>query len=231
MKNCCVVLLMFLPFLAFTQSRVYVKAVAGNYRMGDMKEFQREWQKDYDNMGVHTKAVAEFPVSLQVDAGMDFSLDEGARIGFFINYATTYGRLYYADYSGETSGKQNLKRVAFGFRAALDIVDNFEAYGKIGLGLNSMDLLHETSITGAASTKDEIQFNALGAVIEPGIQWRYPYHRFAFALSAGYEFSFNGKTKLNDDTNAYLTNNDGKAVLIDWSGIRVGGGIYFSLFE
>jgi hypothetical protein len=231
MKNCCIVLLMFVPVLAFAQGRVYMKAVAGNYRMGDMKEFQRELQKDYEGIGVPVKVVAEFPVSLQVDAGMDFSLDVGTTIGFFINYATTYGRLYYADYSGEASGKQKLKRIAFGFRAAMDIADNLEVYGKFGVGLNSMDLLHETSIAGAGATNDEIQFNALGAVIEPGIQWRYPYHRFAFALNAGYEFSFNGRTKLNDDSNAYLTNNDGKAVVIDWSGIRIGAGVYFNVFE
>lgn len=231
MKNCCIILLVLFPTLAIAQTRMYVKAVAGNYRMGDMKDFQLQTQRDYEGSGIPVKAVTRFPVSLQLDAGVDFSLDEGAAVGFFLNYATTYGRLYYADYSGEASCKQNLKRIAFGFRAAMDIVDNLEVYGKLGIGLNSMNLLYETSITGADATTEEVKFNALGAIVEPGIQWRYPYHRFAFALCAGYEFSFNGRTKLNDNPNAYLTDNDGKAIVIDWSGVRIGAGVYFTIFE
>jgi hypothetical protein len=217
-----------IPGLA--QKSVYVRAVFGTYRMNDMKEFQDELLKDFENNSMPVKITSAFPSSLQVEAGMDFPL-ENCTLGFLMNYAITSGRLHYGDYSGETFAEQNLNRILIGFKASTSIAKNLDVYAKVGVGLSSLNLNFETHINGASSSeKEEVKFKALGLSLEPGVIWQLPYRRFLFSISGGYEINHNGKTKFEElGGDAYLINNNNKPVHLNWSGVRFSTGIAYVL--
>jgi hypothetical protein len=229
MRKFIFTLLAFFPFFLFAQRTIYIRAIAGNYRMKDMKAIQNEIKSDIRSSGIPVKAVSSFPISIQGEIGMDFTVyDSKLReyiIGGFINYAITEGRIHYADYSGSVSAVQNLNRIALGFKAAKNIYHDFDVYGKVGAHYTSYKLRIKTTLQNGKPDDEEIEFNASGLFFEPGIQWNKTIRQFRFIINAGYEVNVNSKTMYGD---SYLQDNEENPVKIDWSGFRLGSGIAFA---
>lgn len=223
-------LVFFLPCASLAQDRIYIHATAGNYSMRDLKAFQSELLETLNQNTLPVKIVRTFPVSLQGTVGMDFQRND-TRIGFFINYALTSGKLHYADYSGYSLADQKLNRLALGFSASQNLGHHFQLYGKVGACLSFLDLNFETSLSGSTlNQKENYQYKSLGIGLEPGLSWEFPYRRLSFFINVGYEFNFSGKTKYQElDEESYLADKKGNSVLINWSGFRAASGIALTL--
>ena len=61
---------MLAQFSAIAQSKLYISAVAGTYRMSDMKAFQEELRESADFLPM--EIVSSFPPSLQADAALAY---------------------------------------------------------------------------------------------------------------------------------------------------------------
>ncbi|HEX5171500.1 MAG TPA: hypothetical protein VFW11_20120 [Cyclobacteriaceae bacterium] len=207
---------------------IYVKAVAGNYQMENLKKLQREFEATLLSNDIPVSVVSSFPISLQGEFGIDGTLRDGLLLGGFANYAVTEGRVSYSDYSGSVAIVQDLKRVLVGARILYDIGDNFNLYGKVGLNWTRLVIQTETALVGLGTSKEQAaDVQSFGVAIEPGIQWSKKFNRIKFEANAGYEGNISGKLK-NDD-GAYLIDNNGGPITANWSGFRIGIGLCFSL--
>lgn len=209
---------------------IYVKAVAGNYQMEDMKKMQRQFEATFlsNDIDIPVSVVSSFPMSLQGELGIDYTLRDGLRLGGFANYAVTKGQVSYSDYSGSLAIVQDLKRVLVGARIIHDMGDNFSLYGKVGMNWTRLAIQTETELIGVGSSEEEaVDVQSFGVAIEPGIQWSKKFNRIKIEANAGYEGNISGKLK-NDDE-AYLMDNNGDPIKANWSGFRIGIGLGFSL--
>jgi hypothetical protein len=229
MKRSIVILLLHFPFVCLAQKSIYMKAVAGNYWMGDMKGFLDELRKDFV---LPTKTVNNFSMSVQGEVGLDYKivnrfLDEYT-VGGFLNYAITRGRANYTDYSGSADLYNDLWRIQIGARGLHPINEQFSIYGKVGLCLSSLKIRSAVALHGSGSESDEVSFDAYGFTLEPGIQWRKTVYRKIILMgNFGYELNVNSKTNYDGDSWLIDTNDD--PVRLDWSGFRLGVGVGLSL--
>ena len=226
MKIKVILFVLLIPMMARTQPRVYLSGVAGTYLMSDMRAFQKELHKSAGFLPM--KIVSSFPSSLQAEAGLVYSLYEGEKtIGGYVNYAYTRGRMYYADYSGSATNDLDLMRIGLGARVARRITEQLSTYAKLGLSVTMLDINFETVLGDNAVEEGNESFYAYGATFEPGLQWEYPYKRFAFYINGGFEINLNGKTMY--DAESYLIDSNNDPVKVDWTGVRLGVGLMFRL--
>lgn len=125
-------LLLSSPSLA--QKILYGNVTVGSYRMSDLKHKQKELASDYAHSGVPVKIISSFPMSLQGEPGMDFTIHDALlrpyHIGGFVNFAVTTARLNYTDYSGSVDLTQDLIRLVLGAKGWYDLMENLDLYGK-----------------------------------------------------------------------------------------------------
>jgi len=216
------------PLSSFAQMQPYVSAVAGTYRMNDLKDMHKEMINSSIDNGLPLKATMSFPASVGCEAGADWT--KGSLIlGGFANYTMTKGSLQYADYSGEQTIDQKLSRYSLGLKIGRYLFSRqFSVYGKTAFTYTALDILSETQLTTGENFNYAFSYRSLGISFEPGIQWSYPWQRFTLFAHGGYQFQFSGKTYYTKDADIHLTNGN-QEVHVDWSGIRVGIGIGFSL--
>jgi hypothetical protein len=224
-----ILVLFLLPITCVAQSEFYIQGIIGQYSMMEMKKFQDELNNDIVSSNISTKIVTDFPMSLQIEAGCDKIYEDNYSLGGYLNYAFTKGRIHYADYSGEIYSNQNVSRILLGGKAAKNLQSGFELYGKLGLNYSMLQLEFVTNIYGAESKFNAFEFYSLGINIEPGISWSYSYKKLLISLQAGYELNLQGKTIFRDNKDAYLLNQDGDKVIINWSGMRLGLGLAYKL--
>lgn len=215
--------------LTHGQARIYVSAIGGSYSMNDLKALQAELGNQYRaSSGVPLKVVHDFPISLHAELGMLWG-NEDRLMGGYTAYTKTEGKMHYADYSGEIALTQELTRIAMGFKAILALGNKVHFYGKVGLCYTLLDVRVKGVFTGTAPSEDVESFASIGATLEPGIQWDYPWHRFVLSASGGYELNFNGQMTYNENSQAYLINSKNEKVKANWSGIRAGLTVAFLL--
>jgi hypothetical protein len=222
MKRYLLLAILACPLGAIAQTSIYLKTIAGSYRMSDMKGFQHELEEDMNAQGLPVKEVSSFPMSLQGELGFTWTTMNDNLMGAYFGYAATRGKLQYKDYSGEVSETTTVARFTVGINASailIAAVPEFSFYGAFGMAFNFMEL--ETKLTlQNQSDKESTTFSAVGIVLEPGLQYQKKYQRFNFTANAGYEFNFNGKTNYKEDY--HLLNRNDEKVIIDWSGMRIG---------
>jgi hypothetical protein len=218
------------PIVCIGQSKVYFQAVAGNYAMREMKQFQTDLNDDFWSSGFATKVVSDFPKSLQVTVGYDKMLSsEKYSIGGFLNYGLTKGRLHYGDYSGQIYADQNVSRLQIGARGSASIAGTFAFYSNIGFNYTKLDLELNSIIYNGSSVNNDHKFHSIGINLEPGFCWSYNYKKLISSLQVGYEINVQGKTVYQEDKQSVLINGSGEKVAIDWSGFRLGIGLGYRL--
>lgn len=231
MKNITLIAWLLLPSLSFGQTTAYVRATPGNYWMNDMKENQEEFKTDLLDSEIPAKTTSSFPVSLQGEAGVDFTIYDRLlrkyQLGGFLNYTVTRGRISYADYSGSLNVTHHLKRTAIGVKGIWGIRDNLAIYTKAAWCFSRLEIQYVISLQGVQANDETYEFTASGIALEPGIQWTKTFERLTFMVHGGYELNLNGKTMYGEES--YMIDSVGQPVFVDWSGFRLGIGVGISL--
>jgi len=229
MMRIIVLIFLLTPAVSPAQPYLYAKAVVGNYFMHDMKELQKKFKTEMEYRNIPAKITSAFPVSLQGEMGVNFTLHnallEQYFLGGYINYTLTEGRVNYSDYSGSIELAQELVRVGIGAKITYPIKKNLYAYSKMGINISALNLKAKTKIHNAGESSDSEDFTARSINFEPGIQWSKDVRRFRFSASGGYEINYNGKAT-NADGN-YMLNDPGDPLFITWGGFRLGGAVEF----
>lgn len=220
MNKVIVTLLLIVPVVSFGQKIIYGKIVAGNYWMQDVKKLQTELRDEYNQEGIPAEIVLSFPMSLQGELGMDFSIyDDILReyvVGGFVNYTFTEGLITYSDYSGRVDVEQSLRRFSAGGRCAYGLTDNIQVCAKVSYQMTYFDTTTRTILYGSESDQHEARSDLKGLAFEPGFQWTKLVDRLRFSIHGGYEF------------NGIITRNAGDAQP-GWDGFRLGAGVGLSL--
>lgn len=225
MKFFLIILFALFSSKVLAQPLVYLKAIAGTYKMEEMKSLQKEMVSNFQQGGVETKINSSFPTSIQGDAGMDFQ-GKSFSIGFLLNYSSTKGRI-----SGNNIvAEQNLLRLMVGVKGSKKIYKNFSLYSKIGINYSQLDI----KSAGGQASNGENTFASNGFSIEPGLAWKYSYHRFKLLADLGYELNANFVMTSKDVDNTYMANYKYELAgsrKADWSGLRLGIGVAFVIVD
>jgi len=222
------ILLLLLPILSQAQSTLYLKAAVGNYAMTGMRKFQQELVDAYENDGIPAKAVLAYPVSLQGEFGIDLHSDKISK-GVFFNYAITEGRIYYGDYSGETFVHQNVSRIFFGYKVGRKLTKSLDVSWKLGPNFSYLEMISSTQLTDMEALTETLNFRSIGGSLTTSFNYTIPVKRFRFIFGGGLELNYNGKTNYPEQKGAYLSNEGGNPVLLNWTGFRLDAGIGYSL--
>jgi hypothetical protein len=216
-----------MPTFLLAQKHIYVRAVAGNYWMSDMKDMQKDIQA---SLGHASSDVRSFPVSVQAEIGFDFSVFDRLlrtiRLGGYVNYTQAKGRINYSNSGGVMNFDQNFKRITVGARGLYNLREHSSVYCKVGLGVIGVAL--ETSgRTNSSQFHERSTFSTGGLVLEPGYEWRKTRNRIQYSFNAGYELNVNGKVWADDYH--FMVDGEEKPVKVDLGGFRIGAGVAFKL--
>lgn len=207
-----------------------INAMYGTYQMASMKKFQSDlYQNVSSSVNVPFKITDEFPGFIGYELSANMSLKKFF-FGFQLATRSTGGRISYADYSG----KYNIDNKLLNFEGHGVIgttVYNTEKLtlnvaGQIGVALTNHELSSSLQLTNQNEQAESFKFSSLNVIVAAGSELRYYILNNVFVnFKARYDLHIPGKLTYKENTNAYLENDNGEEVKVDWSGIRGGIGI------
>ena len=204
----------------------------GNYKMNDIKELLGDMANNikYQLQGLPVAIVDNFPGYIIHSLDLSYRIKRH-EIGFRGNFLSTGGKIAYTDYTGEYSGKILLNGYSLGanYRFYFPVADfdnngSFSLFAELspGITFSKLKSKEHTKIFGQRQDADEnLKLKANGVYLNPqlGARWLIT-KQIGIQISGGYFFQLGSHLKYSGtDTN----------IKSDWSGIRLNGGLSFSL--
>lgn len=231
MKNYILLIFICLPFVAAkSQLKVEYSIGYGQYKMDDMKSYLTELQNSIKSQYPLDVAVIDnFPSYVTHNVGIIYQLEKHG-FGTNLTYLTTAGKLAYSDYSGEIMDKLTLNAYRVGLLYRYDFYQiqcgkktNISFFGQLSPGITLTSLKTKGHIKTGNDQKDiddkyKLNSNLTGFSVLPqlGVNLNLLYG-LGVHISAGYDFEMGSNIK--HDNNAK----------VDWSGLRLQGGISYQL--
>lgn len=215
---------------ANAQFKIEYSVGYGSYKMDDMKgqlsNIQTELKKQYP---FDIAITDNFPNYVIHNFGIAYMQDKH-EFGANLTYQTTAGRLAYSDYSGEIVDKLSLNAYRIGllyryhfYQIEFSDKTNISFYGELspGMTLNSLKTKGHVKVGNDQKDLDDrykLNSNMVGFSVLPqlGVNLNLPYG-IGVHLSGGYDVDMGASLKGNKD------------VKVDWSGLRISGGISYQL--
>jgi len=202
------------------------------YQLKDIKQFQTDLLPYYT---IPVKIIEKFPDYYFNLIQLEYGINSMSYFGITWNNLSTGGRNHVSDYSGEYKLDLMLKahKIGIYFRHNIIQKEKFEMYAGLKSGfifsefeidetfrINNVDTLHSNDI-----------FTSKTFFGEPftGIKF-YPKKRLALCLNLGYEWNIESELKSGED-DKQLRNIRNKIIFLDWSGIRISGGVSVLLYS
>ncbi|MCD7972019.1 MAG: hypothetical protein LUG18_05030 [Candidatus Azobacteroides sp.] len=231
MKNYIVALFIcLLPFSVQSQIKIEYSVGYGNYKMDDMQteliNLQNTLKTQYP---LDIDIIDNFPGYLTYHIAVIYGMQEH-EAGADFTYLTTAGKLAYSDYSGEIMNKLALNAYRIGLLYRYHFYQigtvnkvNLSFYGEVSPGITFTNV----KVKGHIKTNDEFisldnkyltGSNITGFSVLPrvGANLRLPYG-IGIHVAGGYDFQMGSTLKQNKD------------VRVDWSGLRLEGGVSYQL--
>lgn len=207
-------------------SSVRFKIGYGTYQMNQLKDLQKAI---VTTLPVRGKATQSFPAYWNFQMKYLYKTSDKNRIGAFIDYASTGGRIAYSDYSGELKVDNVVSRYGLGVSEEYVLAQK-DALSLSGLieasALYSRLMMDSFVKINDQSQKDLAKLKSLGLALEPGLLGEGKISKMTIGLSVGYQLSFCKPFHLKGERKAILTNTEtNKKVNPNWSGIRLGATI------
>lgn len=199
-----------------------------SYAMSALRQLQESIANSFVANDISLQQTHRFPDRLSFSAHLLGKTSFG-RIGLSYGYASTGGRLHYADRSGAITIDQVVSNHAFGMNVELLLLSkkiSFFAYINPQMLFSQIDHTEEVSVA-ASQVQNTVTynptFNRNHLAIEPGFTLQVPMTRFFVELHVGYLIS----TPVTPDTNSLLrthlvSRSDVLRLEWDWSGLRIG---------
>lgn len=224
-----VILSLLCSLFSKTEAQVFIKFNYNFFNMSDLKNVQNELLSNMYEMGIEGKITESYPAYFGFQFGLIFPLnpsgDRDLWLGGFFDYATTGGRVHYSDYSGEVKADQIAKAYSVGGIISLSASDDELLKLDVSLGARLIfsNLDNEFLLRiGEEEQKETLSFSSLSFGLEPAITPSIVLSNFNLGLSISYLVSIPTSLEYNRNSNAYLVDQDGNKVNIDWSGIKLG---------
>lgn len=237
MKRTILILLTSLVFAfpAISQQVFFgAKAGYGGYQMNDLKDFQKAVASQPGQ--IPAKPLEHFPGYFYQGLSLEFQAREFQFLGMDYTYNNTGGRNALSDYSG----KYHLDMHLSGHRLGVFFKDKIVGQQRTGLfvqfrgGVLFTTLKTEEELELYPSFKEawKIEFNSRSLFVEPSlIAFRKLSDRFRLEIAVGYDYEFGGVLYLKSSgRKSGLQNPESRStVRANWTGIRLSGGILYSL--
>lgn len=219
----------------FGQLKVNMSMGYGTYSMKSMKDFQEELRVSFP---VRAKTTESFPGYVFYEFGITTVQADRFVIGGYFTYGSTGGRIHYEDYSGEMSSDQLVRYVSIGSPLGIVLGDNLtDSPWRVHLDLKphftvGMMELDFYSRIGNQEESDSYKFTAFNLGIEPGLTVeRSLAKKWDVTFFAGYNANLlKGNLYFQEENDAYLQNQKGETVTLDFSGFRAALGISYKGF-
>jgi hypothetical protein len=196
--------------------------------MKDESGIQDQLLQQLQGLGIPASKTESFPpdigiqirllIIIQGNSGIEY------RLGPYIDYASTEGRIDYKDYSGEIKVDQVFNAISVGITSEMKFAldDNFYLSPTFSMPV-IFGSLHFTSDTrvGDKSASNGFEFLATAFGLQPGISLSYEYSDFTLGLNASYLLCFSSSYTLNSNNDVILMNESGLKAGIGMTGPRL----------
>jgi len=206
---------------------VFLKGNLNFFNMGKMEDLQDQLMSPFKQINVPIDAVESFPARLGWQIGFLYTLpgDSNVALGAFFDYASTGGRIHYQDYSGEIKVDQIVNAYSWG--GILNIRLRQWEFTRLdfvlGARLISSSLKNKLYIRiGDERDSQELDFSSTSVGIEPGVNYSIFMNLFKINFGISYLFNIPADLVYSENDEAYLTDQTGKKVSLDWGGLKFG---------
>jgi len=226
-----IIIISIINSIAFCQHSVtFFGTISYNtYSMSELKGIQNELLNDIRELNIPAEITESFPPYPGYKVGFVIPVidtaDKTFSIGGFIEHGSTGGRIHYQDYSGELRADQSVVETSIG--TLIDYQIHPAEKFSIGLNFAVGYTLSSFSITsylqvGDESQEEELSFSSSSFSIEPGIVPSMYLWGMRFGISLSYLIYIPSNLEFDEYSEAYLINESGDKVNINWSGFRLG---------
>lgn len=222
MKKLVIILILYYPFLVFTQELAFEYSMGyGNYQLNDIKDLQNS-MLDYYGL----QETDCFPNYIMHSVSLGFVKKQN-HFGSQFSYLTTGGRLQRSDYSGSYTVDMivNGYRIGAFYRNYINTgFAPLSIYLQVNPGVifSRFEIQEQISVY-SESVQEITKLKGVGIYFEPTIGANYRFTDWLqFSIGGGYELDFLGKLKLSGQETQITAN---------WNGLRLYGGIMFNFFH
>ena len=224
-------LILFYNFISFSQNSVTFFTIVSynNYSMSEMAGLQNELLNDMLENNIPADITESFPAYVGFKIGFLIPVDNNDKriisLGGILQHNSTGGRIHYGDYSGEIGVDQILKVTSIGaiLNYESHMSPNFDLALNFSINYMISGLSNEIYLkVGDESQNEELNFNSYSFGLEPEIIPSFNMGIMRFGISLSYLVYFSSSLEYESFSDAYLVNNNGDKVNINWSGFRIG---------
>jgi hypothetical protein len=221
--------------VVLSQRSIRVGSGIGTFMMEDLKDFQVSLIPD---LGVNVKSLSKFPPYFGYDLSSVRYNNSGLGFGITSDFISTGGTNYYGDYSG--SYKFSIKTQSYNLGLIFSMRsftgNHLKGYFEIHSGVKYSRL----SISEKLVLKDISEpLLSESLSLENFSWWAKPVYRVEYKLNdflsagtfLGVEINPNSKLHLKGSPKAFLTNENGQFININWTGFRIGLYISFNMVK
>jgi hypothetical protein len=201
----------------------------GQYAQQDLKEFQNQF---LDEFPVEPKITESFPPYWYYDASINYLFNDRLSLGISGTYGSSAGRMHYKDYTGEIMFDVLANYFSIGIPVGFKLNPQNETWQLAAevtpsIVLSNVDLEFQSRL-GTQEERESFKFNSLNVALQPAVALSRKIQKFGLNVLAGYNLTvLKGDVFYKEQDDAYLLNESGEKVKIDWSGFRVGLGISY----
>ncbi|MGE5845909.1 MAG: hypothetical protein ACM34O_04235 [Ignavibacteria bacterium] len=206
---------------------VFLKGNVNFFNMGKMKDFQDQLMAPFKEINVPIEAVESFPARPGWQIGFLYTPpgDSNVALGAFFDYASTGGRIHYQDYSGEVKVDQIVNAYSCG--GILNIRYKQWEFTRLDFVLSARVIFSSLKNKlffqiGDQSDSQELDFKSTSIGIEPGANYSVFMNLFNINFGVSYLFNIPADLVYSENDEAYLTDQAGNKISLDWGGVKFG---------
>ncbi len=229
-------LIILLPFLFIKTAnsqefKLSFQTGYASFKMNELKDFNTYYQSLYP---FDSKVVDNFPSYYYYCPMVAFQYKR-LTTGFLCSYQSTGSRVSAKDYSGELQFDMKISSYSPGSYFSYDFIkrSNLEmsVYSSIGLFYSKLKVKEKFAITDVDSSTFTNSYTSAGPYFEPGLQFNYVYQNFTIGYYLGYflQLTSDDFYSGNDYTDPLYNTNKEDNVNPDWTGIRTGITLSYSI--
>jgi len=227
MKRILIILLIITACPEFFGQYVFLKGTYSFFNMGKMKDLQDQLMSPYREIDIPIEAVESFPAQPGWQVGFLYTLpgDSNVALGVFFDYASTGGRIHYQDYSGEVRADQIANGYSLGGMVDIRFIqwELTRLDFVLGARLIFSSLKNKFYVqVGDQSQSLELDFSSTSIGIEPGFNYSVFMDLFKINFGISYLLNIPADLVYSENDQAYLTDQNGKKVSLDWGGLKLG---------
>ena len=229
MRYAGLILLGLMSISSHGQTRLELSGMYSSYQMSSVRQFMNDFN---EQVPVELKAVTDFPNYVGYKLSILNEINESLEVGLAISLNSTGARMHYSDYSGSIQLDNIIHVISIGIRGGyvVEITDKFELnlIGEAGVDFTNMTLAIADEI-GGSTNYESFEFGAEGIYLWPSVRLNFaPTTWLNLFFEPGIAISIlSGSIKLGDGT---ITNR-GSAVVANWTGLRISGGLGFVIVK